>query len=168
MQRRADRYDSTFANTAMIALWPATMYAQNMAIPGGLSPDKLHLEVVTLGPFVAGDPRTQDLGDAISAVANQFSQIQANVYGHALLSQYYYQPRIGYLVSDSGNISALHDRMLSEARSIVSLPSQRSPWQPHITAAYTNNDPDALNFTGSVQFDRLALVVGGNIHFSPL
>jgi hypothetical protein len=67
---------------ANISLYPRTMDAEQMAIPGGLPPEEIRLELVNLGDSNAGD-----LPNALAQLADVTSVLSAYVYGAADLGR---------------------------------------------------------------------------------
>jgi hypothetical protein len=160
---------------AMVALYPRTDEALQMAIPGGEAPQELHVTLAYLGEDVTdlGDPG--NLSRALDQVANTFTVITARVMGHATFNPDGGDPEdereqdqcAVYLVSDNDQLPDLHSAVLDAVNQEFSIPTQHLPWLPHITAGY-GIPASELTFTGQVLFDRIGLAWAGRYHFYPL
>lgn len=165
----AERAKST---GGMIALYPRPDDADQMAVPGGESPEDLHVTLVYLGEDVSGiDPSA--LHAAISSLTDPVTVITAKVLGHAVFNPTggedgQSDPCAVYLITDSGQLDDLHSDVLQAAQeNILNLHPQHSPWVPHITAGY-DIDPSQLSYTGPILFDRVGLNFAGEDHYFPL
>jgi hypothetical protein len=157
------------ATGKIIVLYPRTVDAQALAIPGGEPAGELHLTLVDFGYDLKGvddTPLQQRLADLTGADTHP---IQAQVFGHAILN-----PQTGesdtpvvYLVGDCPDLTPLRDQVVELAQQVVQLPDQHEPWIPHITAAYGSSDA-VLTYTGPVVFDRIGLVWEGRTTYFPL
>lgn len=170
IQRFADAEDAK-ENGGMVALFPRTDDAMQLAVPGGEPPQDLHLTLAYLGDDVGG-LSPDGLVRSISQLADSYTVITARVMGHAT-----FNPDGGqdgdqeqcavYLISDSEQLADLHNSVLDAAQSEVNLPVQHAPWLPHLTAAYSV-PADRLAFTGEVLFDRLGVAFAGQTQYFPL
>lgn len=153
----------------MICLYPRQSDVDQLVVPGGEPPEDIHLTLVFLGDDV-GDMPTADLAPALGQLADQFSTINARVFGHGLFNPDGHeerQPCAVYLVGDSIELADIQRQAVNLAERLFNPPEQHVPFTAHITAIY-GGDPGILAFTGQVIFDRLGLALTGNTTFFPL
>lgn len=155
----------------MVALYPRSDDARQMSLPGGEPVQDLHLTLAYLGEDVSQmDPGglSQVLGD----IAHSFPKINARVMGHATFNpdggdDGSSDPCAVYIISDSEDLDELHREVRDRTEEQVNLPTQHTPWLPHVTAGYAL-DANRLTFTGQVTFDRIGLRFAGQSKDFPL
>lgn len=162
-------YRTASHSQANISLYPRSMDAEQMAIPGGLPPEQIRLELVNLGDSNAGD-----LPNALAQLADVTSVLSAYVYGNANLHG------ASYIVNNdpdySGSSTSQHDfneisyvqhQVYSLASQLAGLPYQTQPWVPSmLVSEYATADD--LQFTGEIIFVKLGLTWNGTTQFFPL
>lgn len=164
--------DEAKSSGGMVALYPREDDAANLAIPGGVPPEELHVTLAYVGEDVTGinpDP----LPHAVANVTDSIAVITAYILGPALFNpdggvDGDKDPCAVYLVSDSEQLPDVYDAMLDAVTGAVpDLPEQHVPWVPHITAGY-DLPIEQLTYTGPVMFDRIGLAFAGDTHYFPL
>lgn len=155
----------------MVALYPRTDYAQQLAIPGGEPPQDMHVTLAYLGEDVS-DQDPGGISQGLSQIADSFTVIDARVMGHATFNgdggpDGDMDPCAVYLISDAEQLSDLHKDVLDLCTQQFNLPQQHLPWIPHLTAGY-GIDQDRLDFHGLVLFDRVGFKFAGRSHVFPL
>ncbi|MBT2490637.1 hypothetical protein J7E96_19380 [Streptomyces sp. ISL-96] len=177
--------DGSHRTGAMIALMPTEEDAQRLALDGGEPADDLHLTLYFLGE---GADWTEDQRNEL--IANLRAQAQEHgladglVHGRAFGANHWNagsdSPSWVWAVGDDGDrpddaptleaarwaaTYALEDRHGPD------IPTQHSPWQPHVCAAYSD-DPGLLaaleERLGPVTFDRLRVAFAGDHTDIPL
>lgn len=158
----------------MVALYPRTDDALQMAVPGGEAPQELHVTLAYMGEDVSGqDPG--GISRELAQIADTYTVITARCMGHATFNpdggdpddEREQDPCAVYLISDSDQLPDLHTDVLNAVGQQFNLPRQHLPWIPHVTCGY-NISIDQLDFTGQVLFDRIGLAFAGRTHFYPL
>jgi 2'-5' RNA ligase len=168
---------------AMIALVPTEEDAQRLALadPGAEPADELHLTLFYLGEGADWD--TEHRAELIAGVRDRAPT--SPVYGRAFGANQWNadgddpcwvwavgdnrdQPPEAPLLEDvrQAAVGALEDMHRQP-----DLPTQHTPWQPHVCAAYSASPDllDAMNQRlGPVRFDRIRLAFAGEVHDIPL
>lgn len=168
--RRADA-EQAKSTGGMIALYPRQDYAHMLAVPGGESPDELHVTLAYLGEDVS-DLDPAPLAHLVARLTDPATTITARIMGHAIFNpdgggpDGDKDPCAVYLVGDTEQIPELH-RDLLEGLDSFPVPPQHSPFIPHLTAGYSLPIA-ALSYAGPVEFDRVGLAFAGDTHFFPL
>lgn len=155
----------------MVALYPRTDYAQQLHVPGGEPVQDLHLTMAYLGEDVTGsDPG--GISQGLDQIASSYTVIDARVMGHATFNgdggpDGDMDPCAVYLISDSEQLTELHQDILDLCTQQFSLPQQHMPWLPHLTAGY-GVDQGQLDYHGPILFDRVGFKFAGRSHVFPL
>lgn len=161
------------ATGGMLALYPRSDFAEQLAVPGGEPPEDLHVTVIYFGEDVTDSSIGPDaISQQVSGVADQFSAITAKVIGPALFNPTGPEPAAVYLIGGSpeGNaldLANIHTQLEDVIAPFWDLSEQHSPWHPHITAGY-NLPIGALGYSGDVILDRLTLEWAGQSYDFPL
>ncbi|WP_086778060.1 ADP-ribosyltransferase [Streptomyces griseus] len=172
-------------NGAMIALVPAVQDAERLALtaPGAELASELHLTLFYLGE--AADWDEEQRADLISRLQSRAPDIHEVVAGRAFGANQWNangeDPCWVWSVSDDPD-RPQHAPTLETARWAATysleemhrqpaIPTQHSPWQPHVCAAYSSS-PSLLNAMnqrlGPVTFDRLRVAFAGQYTDIPL
>ena len=159
------------ATGGMIALYPRTMDADQMAVPGGEPPEDLHCTLVYFGSDVSS-MNPADLPNALAQLADLTPVIESRVFGHANFNG----EAAVYIVNDSGEdagttsqdqfnqLTNVQEQAYSLAAQLVGVPPQHQPWIPHITASYYAT-ADSLQFSGTIYFDKIGLAWQGQTQY---
>lgn len=150
--------DDTEQTGAMIALVPSDPDA--LVIDGGEPADQLHLTLAYLGEAVDWSPDAQAaLNTALGSVLG--GTVEGTVFGHARFNPDGEEPCAVYLV-DSAGAREIRDAVWDVLATTPGLPAlpENHGFIPHITAGY-GLDVNALEYTGSVAFDRLRVAFAG-------
>ncbi|MGF0163067.1 phage minor head protein [Streptomyces koyangensis] len=170
--------DGSHLMGGMIALIPTEDDAARLALDGGEAADELHLTLYFLGDQ-GGDwteDQRQDLADLVrSRVRDLGGPITARAFGAAHWNAGSDSP--SWVWSVGGDRDAPADApTLVQAHALATdalesthdrpeLPTQHSPWVPHVCAAYSD-DPGLLapleDRLGPITFDRVRLAFGGD------
>lgn len=172
---------------AMIALVPSAADAQRLALdaPDALPADELHLTLLFLGD--ASDWPQDARNNLVEAARNLVQELLPEQYGQPIHAAAFGAahwiptsdaPAWVWSVSDdrdsSGpsllNAVSLAWDAVGKAASTPEMPAQHSPWQPHVTAAYTTDDlrQQLVDRLGPITFDRLRVAFGGETVDIPL
>ncbi|KPI33276.1 head morphogenesis protein SPP1 gp7 [Actinobacteria bacterium OV450] len=170
---------------AMIALMPTPEDAARLAltVPGCEPAHELHLTLFYLGEGADWDPgHRADLVAGIRDRVEDLAQpLAARVFGANQWNADTDSPCWVYAVGDDRDVSR-DDPRLENARWIAvnaledmhrqpPIPTQHSPWQPHVCAAYSGS-PDMLadlnERLGPVTFDRIRIAFAGEHTDIPL
>lgn len=167
---------------AMIALVPSAADAERLAVPGGEAADELHLTLYFLGEVDDWTPEQQtDLTDRLRDWATGLDQpIPARAFGANKWNADTDNPVWVWAVSDNPDrdqvgltLDAVHTAVTNTATNGIgpATPTQHTPWQPHVTAAYSS-DPALLDELearlGEITFDRLRIAFAGEYVDVPL
>lgn len=168
---------------SMIALRLRDADAKRLAVDDGLSPDDLHLTLLFLGD--AGQITPEARNQILDHIVNVVGESPA-ITGEAFAVSVFNPP--GFVKSDekerescvvlgvgdpNGDITALRDaveEILNGEPLGFNIPSQHSPWSPHITLMYSEQ-PDPTQFfdrVGEVTFDGVRVVFGDDEYVVPL
>jgi 2'-5' RNA ligase len=164
---RRQRSEAAAHAGAMIALVPEASSAWRLAVPGYEAPDVLHVTLMFLGK---GDSWTEEQQLSLLGRAAEISQeiaedgpVTGSIWAAASVNPKGVDPCAAYLVGGHRLTSAHRytSRMLSPTtRPLV--PSQHSPWVPHITIGYGLDAGQLNQATGAeVRFDRLRVAFSG-------
>ncbi|MFJ5890290.1 phage minor head protein [Streptomyces californicus] len=170
---------------AMIALVPAVQDAERLALtaPGAEPADELHLTLFYLGEAADWDEEQQ--ADLVARLQSRAPDISEVVAGRAFGANQWNangeDPCWVWSVSDDPDRPE-HAPTLESARWAATyaleelhrpptIPTQHSPWQPHVCAAYSSS-PSLLNAMnqrlGPVTFDRIRIAFAGQYTDIPL
>jgi 2'-5' RNA ligase len=154
---------------AMIALIPADIDLDRLALDGGEPRDELHLTLLFLGDAATWDDTARQ-----SVVANAeslfsgYGVIEASGFGVAIWNPISDTPALVLNVGD-GPTGYLTDAF-DEARHVIdsadmfeALPLQHEPWSPHCCLAYSTDLDllsEALKRVGPIMFDRVRVAFG--------
>lgn len=153
-----------------MALFPRSDYAEMLAVPGGEDIDALHCTLAFLGQDVT-DMSDGNLGAAVGAIADSYTSIEANVFGHAIFNPD--APGDGddpagvYLLTDSPELDKVYNEIIDAVEGAFPIPEQHVPWIPHVTCSY-GRPPLVGQYTGPIIFDRLGFAFAGDTSFYPL
>ncbi|WP_228995228.1 hypothetical protein [Streptomyces sp. DH8] len=177
--------DGSHHTGAMIALMPTPEDAERLALtaPGAEPADELHLTLFYLGE--AADWSEEQQADLIARLQSRAPDIGEVVAGRAFGANQWNangeDPCWVWSVSDDPD-RPQHAPTLETARWAATyaleemhrqptIPTQHSPWQPHVCAAYSSS-PSLLNAMnarlGPVTFDRLRVAFAGQHTDIPL
>lgn len=159
---------------AMVALVPSEADLDRLALPGGEPRDELHLTLAYLGDAVDVAPETRN---ALITALDDYVQheldgpVVANAFGVAYWNPSGPDPAWVLNVGDERDsvgptLNAVHAVVEEVTENLVpALPTQHSPWQPHVCIAYsvTGIFNDLVQRLGPVTFDRLRLAFGGDV-----
>nr|WP_237519770.1 phage minor head protein [Streptomyces sp. HUCO-GS316] len=169
--------DGSHLMGAMIALMPTTSDAARLAFDGGEDAGELHLTLFFLGDDADdwnADQR-QELIQGIEARAAALpGPVQANAFGVNHWNPGSASPCWVWAVGDDREAPE-DSPTLQEARSAAvdaledmhsqpDLPTQHSPWSPHVCGIYTAESwplQDMTGRTGALTFDRIRVAFGG-------
>ncbi|WP_439082072.1 phage minor head protein [Streptomyces sp. WL006] len=170
---------------AMIALVPAVQDAERLALtaPGAEPADELHLTLFYLGEAADWDEEQQ--ADLVARLQSRAPDISEVVAGRAFGANQWNangeDPCWVWSVSDDPDRPE-HAPTLETARWTATyaleemhrqpaIPTQHSPWQPHVCAAYSSS-PSLLNAMnqrlGPITFDRIRIAFAGQYTDIPL
>lgn len=160
---------------AMIALVPTEADLDRLAVEDGEPRDELHLTLYYLGDAAAIDDVTRAaLVNAVRGLleARDEPPVTARAFGVAHWNPTGDEPAWVLNVGDDaegeslGYVRGVVTEALHDASVAFVLPTQHTPWQPHICIAY-GDDEDwygrLLNRVGDVTFDRVRFAFGGEV-----
>ncbi|MFJ8852357.1 phage minor head protein [Streptomyces sp. NPDC102437] len=170
--------DGSHLQGAMIALIPTPEDAARLAIEGGEDVDELHLTLYFLGDdgTAWSEDQRQELADGIrSRVSELGGPLHARAFGANHWNAGSDSPSWVWAVGDDrdrpadaptlGYADALITDALEDTHERPELPTQHSPWAPHVCAAYSA-DPGLLEELearlGPITFDRIRLAFAGD------
>lgn len=176
--------DGSHLSGAMIALMPTPEDAARLAIEGGETADQLHLTLYFLGEGEDfSDEQRNALSDAIGSAMGYVGTgpVTARVFGAAHWNAGSDSPSWVWSVGDDRD-AELDAPRLDDARTVAAegllqsglfaeMPTQHSPWQPHICAAYSDELDLIIALEerlGPVTFDRIRLAFAGEHTDIPL
>jgi hypothetical protein len=144
------------ATGGMVALYPRQHDAELLVVEGGESIEELHCTVIYLGEDVRDQDPTE-LIEQLDYVSQNFQEIQAQAFGHAVFNPDGDEPCAVYLIGGTPDITGL----FRELKDFVSsrypgAKEQHDPFVPHVTAGY-GLKPEDLTYSGPVLFDRIGL-----------
>lgn len=127
-----------YSDGCMIALYPPGTLAADLAVPGGLPPDEMHVTVAYLGP-------TADIDrDSMLAAAQALSgrpAIEANISGHARFTGG--EADVFVALVDSADLEDLRRDALEQLASRgIDIPRDHG-YTPHLTITYQPPSADA-------------------------
>lgn len=148
---------------AMVALIPTEDDAARLAVEGGVPADELHVTLWFLGEGAErGDADRQRVRDAAATIAASTTRVEARAFAAAAFNPDTDSPCVVYLVGDDSEVlETIRDAVGNSALAEMEIPTQHSPWQPHITIAYGTTDTSVLRETGPVVFDRIRVAFAG-------
>ncbi|MFD3978260.1 phage minor head protein [Streptomyces griseus] len=170
---------------AMIALVPAVQDAERLALtaPGAEPADELHLTLFYLGEAADWDEEQQadlvarlqsrapDLGEVVAGRAFGANQWNANGEDPCWVWSVSDDPDRPQHAPTLETARWAATYALEELHRAPTIPTQHSPWQPHVCAAYSSS-PSLLNAMnqrlGPVTFDRLRIAFAGQYTDIPL
>lgn len=169
---------------AMIALVPAEVDLDRIAVDGGEPRDELHLTLYYLGDATEIDAETRvGMVNAVTSMVERrdLPAVTARAFGAA-----HWNPRgadpawvlnVGDVAideRDSESLAVVREMMneaLDDGGVLFTLPAQHTPWQPHVCVAYSEHEgwyDVLLDRLGDVTFDRVRLAFGGEVTDVPL
>ncbi|MFJ2882470.1 phage minor head protein [Streptomyces sp. NPDC093108] len=173
--------DGSHHTGAMIALMPTREDAERLAVEGGEEAEELHLTLYFLGE--GADWNEDYRHELITLVQDSVADLRpvtANAFGANHWNGSTDNPSWVWAVGDDRDrpddaptLTDAHNAATSalEGRHGPDIPTQHSPWSPHICAAYSDN-PDLLKELearlGPVTFDRIRLAFAGEYTDIPL
>lgn len=179
-KRAALAQDGSHLSGAMIALMPTEEDAKRLAIRGGEKSDDLHVTLFYLGKGdVFGHEDRNNIIDAVRSYVSEIpGPITAKIFGSAHWNGNGDEPSWVWSVGDAPEgdveLNLMHTIAAMALESLhdhPELPSQHTPWVPHICAAYTD-DLSLLNVMeqrlGPVEFDRVRVTFAGDATDIPL
>lgn len=143
----------------MVALLPTAAHAKAMAVPGGESPEDMHVTLTYLGDDVTGwSPEQHErVINRAKDVAQHTAPFEGRVFGHATFNPDAYaghEPCAVHLVGGTDRLHSMH----RELKGLASA-AQHPGFTPHVTGAYGKTAAD-LKYTGPVKFDRMLVALG--------
>lgn len=170
---------------AMVALVPTAEHAQRLAVMGGLPPDELHTTLLYLGDADQIPPETRErvVEMVRDWVENELrvdydgSPVEADGFAISMfnppsLARDVDRDPCVVLGLSGPDLDLVHE--LAESTVVASgldVPEQHTPFIPHITLIYTDNTDGIGGYTdrvGPVEFDRLRVAFGGEVHDLPI
>jgi 2'-5' RNA ligase len=152
---------------AMVALYPRSEEAQDLAMEGGLEADDLHVTLVFLGD--ANALEEQDVHEAVSTAALVNDPLAGTVGGVGFFAENEDGVPV-ILLPDVQGMTRLREDVVSELRVHgVESPSEHG-FLPHVTLTYAEEPetPDIAYFGTPLHFDSVSVVVGGRRTDYPL
>jgi len=182
-EQRVTAADTVYTG-AMIALVPTEEDAQRLALDGGETAGQLHLTLYYLGEGAdwTDTQRAELIADLSAMTASELTgPIAATAFGANHWNPGSDSPAWVWAVGDdpardpeaSGLIDArtVATMALENTHERPELPTQHSPWQPHVCAAYSD-DPALLaaleSRLGPITFDRMRVAFAGDYTDIPL
>ncbi|MEW2633348.1 phage minor head protein [Streptomyces sp. NPDC048389] len=177
--------DGSHRTGAMIALMPTEADAQRLALDSGEPPEELHLTLFFLGEGADWDETHRaELIDNLRTQAREHGLPDGLIHGRAFGANHWNagsdSPSWVWAVGDDrdrpdGAPTLESARWAAtyalEDRHGPDIPTQHSPWQPHVCATYSD-DPSLLaaleERLGPVTFDRLRVAFAGDHTDIPL
>jgi hypothetical protein len=177
--------DGSHTSGAMVALMPTEEDAARLAIEGGEPADQLHLTLFYLGTGADfSDAARQSITDAVAGVLPHYvnGPVSGRAFGAAHWNGDGDEPCWVWSVGDDsetprllgmlhGAIGMAVEEGVMEAGDAPELPSQHTPWVPHVCAAYSA-EPGLLapmeERLGPIVFDRVRVAFAGDNTDIPL
>jgi len=160
---------------AMIALVPSAADAARMAIDGGEPVEELHTTLMFLGNAADWDDEARrDLIRQVQYASVDLTPVSARAFGVARWNSDGPEPAWVWNIGDGDGeygvrLADLHSAVCSPLYGHELIPSQHSPWSPHVTATYGDVDQDAMTLgTGPLTFDRIRVAFGSEVIDFPL
>jgi 2'-5' RNA ligase len=175
--------DGSHMSGAMIALMPTPEDAARLAIEGGEPAEQLHLTLYFLGDDGAAwteDQRNELIGNIRAIAGSQFTgPVTARVFGANHWNANTDSPSWVWAVGDDRDadgpgLEDVHREVtyaLEDTHERPEIPTQHSPWQPHICAAYSDELDLIIALEerlGDVTFDRVRVAFAGDHTDIPL
>jgi 2'-5' RNA ligase len=175
--------DGSHMQGAMIALMPTPEDAERLAIEGGEDAEQLHLTLYFLGDdgtVWTEDQRNELIGNVRAIAGSQFTgPISARVFGANHWNANTDSPSWVWGVGDDRDadgpgLEDVHREVtyaLEDTHERPDIPTQHSPWQPHICAAYSDELDLIIALEerlGDVTFDRIRVAFAGDHTDIPL
>lgn len=171
--------DGSHMSGAMIALMPTVEDAERLAIEGGEAADQLHLTLYYLGQGADfSEEARQGVIDAVAGVLPHYADgpVAAKAFGAAHWNGNGDEPSWVWSVGDDpetprtlgmfhGAICMALEEGLAEVGDHPELPSQHTPWQPHVCAAYSAELDLIIALEerlGPIVFDRVRMAFAGD------
>jgi 2'-5' RNA ligase len=161
---------------AMVALIPTAEDAARLAVDGGLPVNELHCTLMYLGEADQVPTKVRArLVDEINRAVTGFPAVDASGFSIAAFNPVSTEPCIVLGISGqmADDIHDLVEYVVTDtaANTMLDLPDQHAPWQPHITLSYTAELGRIVGYadlTGPIRFDRIRVVFGGDATDIPL
>jgi len=175
--------DGSHMQGAMIALMPTAEDAARLAIEGGEPAEQLHLTLYFLGDdgtVWTEDQRNELIGNVRAIAGSQFTgPVTARVFGANHWNANTDSPSWVWAVGDDRDadgpgLEDVHREVtyaLEDTHERPDIPTQHSPWQPHICAAYSDELDLIIALEerlGPVTFDRIRVAFAGDHTDIPL
>ncbi|GAA3852474.1 hypothetical protein GCM10023084_03400 [Streptomyces lacrimifluminis] len=177
--------DGSHMSGAMIALMPTPEDAERLAIEGGEAADQLHLTLYYLGTGADfSEEARQSVIDAVAGVLPHYTDrpVAGKVFGAAHWNGNGDEPSWVWSVGDDpetprtlgmlhGAVCMALEESLADGGDHPELPSQHTPWQPHICGAYSDELDLIIPMEerlGPVTFDRVRVAFAGDYTDIPL
>lgn len=177
--------DGSHMSGAMIALMPTPEDAERLAIEGGEAADQLHLMLYYLGNGADfSEEARQSVIDAVAGVLPHYADglVAAKAFGAAHWNGNGDEPSWVWSVGDDpetprtlgmlhGAICMALEEGLAGGGDHPELPSQHTPWQPHVCAAYSDELDLVIALEerlGPIVFDRVRVAFAGEHTDIPL
>lgn len=165
---------------AMIALLPSAADAERLAVVGGEAADQLHMTLYYLGE--AADWPEEDrtaVREAMRHASGWLAPLYANLFGVAQWNPASDSPAWVWNVGDDRDadrfprVGDVHHEVtyaLEDRPQGALVPSQYTPWSPHVCALYgeVGDTADLVDRLGPITFDRLRVAFGGEYTDFPL
>jgi 2'-5' RNA ligase len=159
---------------AMVALVPSDADIARLALPGGETPEELHLTLFFLGDNAQyDDVARQQIVTNIQTVMLDQTSLSVTGFGVAIWNPLGDTPALVMNVGGTGLDEARDsvEDVLNELWQ-VSMPEQHQPWQPHVCLAYSTDPASmvnaALQCVGPITFDKVRVAFGAVVTDIPL
>jgi 2'-5' RNA ligase len=159
----------------MIALVPSQADLDRLTLPGGEPRDELHLTLWYLGDAM---DITMEQRDAITAAIRELvdegevGPVHAQAFGVAHWNPLGAEPawvlNVGDTVDRGGSLAYIRDEVraeLTDAAPGFVMPTQHTPWQPHVCVAYSTDDlvDELTPLLGEMTFDRVRVAFASEV-----
>lgn len=170
-----DKYDSG----GMVALIPSDADLDRLTLDGEEPRDDLHLTLWYLGDDALTPAQQEDVLREVTHAVEDWNPIEANAFGVALWNPNAEKPAWVLNVGDasdettddgSSDLMKIRAEIGSGIAQDFVLPSQHTPWQPHICIAYSSAElgDELRERLGPVTFDKVRVAYGRDVYDVPL